>query len=89
MDQLKRSLEDMHINDLTRAISIPIPVALFGVLVSFMFGWTIGSMVSRKHAANAYGLDGHAKHMKALKEHHHHADGPPCDCEECNESTGV
>lgn len=85
MDQLKRSLEDMHINDLTRAISIPIPAAMFGVLVSFMFGWTVGSMMSRKHAANAYGHDAQWKHMKALKEHHHHADGPPCGCGEDTE----
>lgn len=82
MNHLKHSFEDMNINDLTRAISIPIPVAMFGVLVSFMFGWTVGSMMSRKHAAAVSGHDAHWKHMKTLKEHHHHADGSPCGCKE-------
>jgi len=80
MDQLKHSFEDMRFNDLTKAISIPIPLAMFGVLVSFMFGWTVGSLVSRKHAAPEYGSDEQWKHLKELKKHHHHAEGPPCKC---------
>jgi len=53
---------------------------MFGVLVSFMFGWTVGSMMSRTHAVGDYGHDAQWKRMKELKKHHHHADGPPCDC---------
>lgn len=86
MDQLKHSFEDLSVDDLTRAISIPIPVALFGVLVSFMFGWTVGSMMSRRHAAPESGHDAQWKHMKELKKHHHHADGPPCGCKESHDS---
>jgi len=86
MDQLKRSLDDIHVDDLTRAISIPIPFALFGVLVSFMFGWTIGSMMSHRHAAPEHGHDKQWKHMKELKKHHHHGEGPPCGCKEQHKS---
>jgi len=82
MDQLKHSFEDMRVKDLTRAISIPIPAAMFGVLVSFMFGWTVASMMSRKHGAAEYGHDARWKHIKELKKHHHHGDGPPCGCKE-------
>jgi len=82
MDQLKHSFEDMRVSDLTRAISIPIPAAMFGVLVSFMFGWTVGSMVSRKHGMAQYGHEAQWKHMKELKKHHHHGEGPPCGCQE-------
>ena len=81
MDQLKRSLEDIRGTDLTREVSIPIPAAIFGVLVSFMFGWTVGSMISRKHAAAECGHDAGWKHMKGIKQHHHHGDGPLCCCE--------
>ena len=86
MDQLKHSFGDLRVDDLTRAISIPIPVAMFGVLVSFMFGWTVGSMMSRKHAAPEHGHDSQSKHIKELKKHHHHAGGPPCDCKEEHKS---
>ncbi len=82
MDHLKHSFGDMRVKDLTQAVSIPIPAVMFGVLVSFMFGWTVGSLMSRKHAASDYGHDEQWKHMKELKKHHHHGDGPPCRCKE-------
>jgi hypothetical protein len=40
-----------HGQDLPMMIpSIPIPMAMFGMIVSFMFGATIGSAIARKHA---------------------------------------
>lgn len=55
-------------------------MAFFGVLVSFMFGFTIGHMVSKKQAM-MWGGKPWMKHdmMGGGMGHHHHGYGaPPC-----------
>ena len=42
-------------HDWPRMFLIPIPMAMFGVLISFMFGFTVGHVMARKHAAMAGG----------------------------------
>ena len=68
--------------DWTRIFFIPLPMAMFGVLVSFMFGATIGSMMARKHAMMGPGMMGwkHRMGMHKGMRHHHHGDGPACRC---------
>jgi len=80
MGQWKSSFEDLRVKDLTRSVSIPIPAAVLGVLVSFILGCMLGGMMSHKKAASGHGHDEQRQRMKELKKHHHHGDGPPCRC---------
>lgn len=62
-----------------QAFFIPIPMAFFGVVISFMFGFTIGSMVGRKHAAiEGGGWRKHAMGGMGMGHHHHGNGAPPC-----------
>jgi hypothetical protein len=84
--------------DFPRMFFIPIPMAMFGVIVSFMFGATIGAMIGKKcsggsgemkwgghRGGHAHGPGGWGHKMawkQAMMEHHHHGMGPACRCEE-------
>lgn len=39
-------------HDWPRVPFIPIPMAMFGMMVSFMFGITLGHLLARKHASS-------------------------------------
>jgi hypothetical protein len=82
--------------DFPRAFMIPIPMAMFGVMISFMFGCTLG-MIMGKKAARGYGgkwgghghgrcghggWDGRMGWKKAMMQHHHHGMGPACRCDD-------
>ena len=57
---------------------IPAPMAFFGMIVAFMFGMMIGSMVSKKHAT----MQGDRRWRKrGTGSHHHHGYGAPMCCE--------
>lgn len=59
---------------------VPAPMAFMGMMIAFMFGFTIGHMVSRKQAMMC-GDQQWMKHkmMGGGMGHHHHGYGaPPC-----------
>lgn len=59
---------------------LPVPMAIFGVIVAFMFGVLIGSAASRRRAIMSGGWSGgmHDKHSKhGIRGHHHHGYGAP------------
>jgi len=59
------------------AFFIPIPMAFFGVLISFMFGFTVGSMAGKKQAMSFAGSwRKHAMGPGGMG-HHHHGEGTP------------
>ena len=47
-----------HGQDWSRMFLIPIPMAMFGVLISFMFGAVVGHAMARKHAPMGPGVPG-------------------------------
>lgn len=69
---------------------IPIPMAMFGMCVAFMFGATIGTIWGKKHGMATNGGRGWM-HYKGWKQgmgwkkwgmgHHHHGYGSPPCCE--------
>lgn len=62
-----------------RMFYVPIPMAMFGVLIAFMFGATLGTMWGRKQ-----GMMGGGRHhrMGWRRGHHHHGYGmAACCCE--------
>jgi hypothetical protein len=61
--------------------SIPMPMAMFGVLVGFMFGATVGMLMGRKSGMSHGRMGGHGWRHRGM--HHHHASGmPACGCGE-------
>ena len=76
-------------HDMQGMFFIPIPMAMFGVIVSFMFGATLGSMISRRsmmmggmHGGGMHGGWKHGGWKMGGMGHHHHGEGPPCTCAE-------
>jgi len=66
---------------------VPIPMAMFGVLIAFMFGATCGTMWGKKQ-----GMMGGGRHhrMGWQRGHHHHGRGTPaCCCEPHSEMQGM
>lgn len=65
-------------------LSIPAPMAGFGVVIAFMFGMTMGTLMGRK-TAGMTGMMSHSPHgrMHGMLRHHHHGFGTPaCRCGE-------
>jgi hypothetical protein len=69
---------------------LPVPMAVFGVAVAFMFGATLGmrmgekrSMMAGRGACGPWmgGMGGRDPMMSAMA-HHHHGNGAPCCCEQ-------
>ena len=54
---------------------LPVPMAIFGVVVAFMFGVLVGSAVSRKRAMMMSGGWSGGMHSKHIRGHHHHGHG--------------
>jgi hypothetical protein len=60
---------------------VPIPMAMFGMLVACMFGATMGAMMSRKGAMRHGKMGSHGWRHRGM--HHHHGDSmPACGCGE-------
>ena len=68
--------------------SIPMPMAMFGMCVAFMFGATIGLMMGKKHSMMGQPMGwGKHKMMWHKGRHHHHGFGmPPCGCQDQGET---
>jgi hypothetical protein len=67
-----------------RMLLVPLPMAMFGVVVAFMFGATLGMVMGRKREMMMRtGCEGGKPWMhRGMKRHHHHGDGSPA----CRES---
>ena len=66
-------------------LCIPLPMAMFGVVIAFMFGTTIGTMMGAKRGmmAASGGHGGGKMWRHRRMDHHHHGYGmPPCKCGE-------
>lgn len=71
-----------HGSELSRMFSVPVPAAMFGLVVSMMFGATVGMIVGKKCAMKGYWGHGKEKMWKAkmgkemwgkgMMAHHHH-----------------
>jgi hypothetical protein len=67
---------------------LPVPMAVFGVLIAFMFGMTLGMMKGSKHSMGEMshggspgGWEPGKPWMKgAMRHHHHHHGGSPACC---------
>jgi hypothetical protein len=58
---------------------VPMPMAMVGMCIAFMFGCTIGMLVGKKHGMQMGG--GMHHRMGRHGGHHHHGYGmPPCGC---------
>jgi len=63
---------------------VPLPMAVFGVIVAFMFGATLGMMMGRKREmvmARGNWQGGRPWMRHGMKHHHHHGEGSPACCE--------
>lgn len=75
----------MHSKDIARAFDdISMPSALFGVIVSTMFGMTVGMMMGKRNAlktskylSKSQAKMGKEKWMGKEMAHHHHGTGSP------------
>ncbi len=66
-----------------RMLSIPLPMAMFGMFVAFMFGATLGMLMGKKHGMMAGGGSYGMGWKK--RRHHHHGFGMPACCEQHSE----
>jgi hypothetical protein len=58
---------------------VPLPMAMFGAVVAFMFGATVGVTICRKRDMMMHGGMHHQKHwmQPGMRSHHHHGEGAP------------
>jgi len=91
MNGFMRSEGDSPSMPCMRVPLIPLPIALFGTVVAFMFGATLGIAVSRRREMMMQGgmhgeMHGGKPWMhRGMKPHHHHGHGTPACCEQHDE----
>lgn len=75
-------------SDFRSVMSIPMPLAMFGVVTGFMLGMLLGVMKGKQAGMMMSG--GHGMHAKKMwkKMHHHHGYGMPACCAEHGEGWG-
>jgi hypothetical protein len=63
--------------------SVPLPMAVVGMVIAFMLGATIGMAKSRRHEMMPHHMHEGGKPWmgRGMKGHHHHGDGSAACCE--------
>ena len=64
---------------------VPLPMALFGMVVHFMFGVAFGMLLASRKQEIMHGGHGGMGMHGGMRHHHHHGEGSPACCDQHSE----